>query len=118
MGVVAKSVVKRKEGMLYYVTKNGDVVEKKLARGGKKGRRVCRLSGPKKSRKAKKAATWSERTVKRARKVKKSGKRSKAMTGSYKGLVKKYGVTKAAKLWASKGKKAGKVGRCRSGRCG
>ena len=34
---VAKVGVKRQEGYLYYVDKNGDISRAKMARGGKKG---------------------------------------------------------------------------------
>ena len=40
--VIAKSVVKRKPGYLYYVDGNGNVCEAKMARGGKKRKAVKR----------------------------------------------------------------------------
>ena len=41
--VVAKNVVTRKPGMLYYVDKGGSVMEKGLNRsGGKVGRKICK----------------------------------------------------------------------------
>jgi hypothetical protein len=49
--IIAKNVVKRKPGYLYYVDGKGNVCEAKMARGGKK--------------KAKKAA---KKTVKKAKK--------------------------------------------------
>ena len=40
--VVAKNVVKRKAGFLYYVNGNGDVCEAKMSRGGKKKKAVAK----------------------------------------------------------------------------
>ena len=37
--VIAKGVVKRKPGYLYYVDSKGNVYEAKMARGGRKKRR-------------------------------------------------------------------------------
>jgi len=38
--VIAKNVVKRKSGYLYYVDRKGNVCEAKMARGGKKKKRL------------------------------------------------------------------------------
>lgn len=55
--VIAKNVVKRKPGYLYYVDGNGNVCEAKMARGGKK-------------RKAKKKAVKKKAVKKKAVKKK------------------------------------------------
>ena len=40
--VIAKNVVERKSGFLYYVDGNGSVCEAKMARGGKKKKKVVK----------------------------------------------------------------------------
>ncbi len=40
--VIAKNVVKRKSGFLYYVDGKGSVCEAKMARGGKKKKKVVK----------------------------------------------------------------------------
>ena len=52
--VIAKKVIKRKPGYLYYVDGKGNVCEAKMARGGKK-----------KKKKAKKKVVKKKKTVKR-----------------------------------------------------
>ncbi len=46
--VVAKDVVKRKEGFLYYVDGKGNVCEAKMSRGGKKKKKVVKKAAAKK----------------------------------------------------------------------
>jgi len=41
---VAKAGVKREEGYLYFIDKNGDVSRAKMARGGKKGGKVEKVT--------------------------------------------------------------------------
>lgn len=50
--IIAKKVITRKAGYLYYLDKQGNVHETKMNRkGGKKGRTVCKVSKKKTSRK-------------------------------------------------------------------
>lgn len=46
--IVEKNVVDRRKGYMYYIDKKGNVVETKMSRGGKKGRKVCSQSSVKK----------------------------------------------------------------------
>ena len=48
--VIAKGVVKRKPGYLYYVDGKGNVCEAKMARGGKKKKAAKKKSAKKKKR--------------------------------------------------------------------
>lgn len=48
--VIAKNVVKRKPGYLYYVDGKGNVCEAKMARGGKKKKKAAKKSSKKKRR--------------------------------------------------------------------
>lgn len=48
--VIAKSVVKRKPGYLYYVDAKGNVCEAKMARGGKKKKAAKKKPAKKKKR--------------------------------------------------------------------
>ena len=48
--VIAKNIVKRKPGYLYYIDGQGNVCEAKMARGGKK-KKVKRKAVKKKKRK-------------------------------------------------------------------
>jgi len=41
---IAKAGVKREEGYLYYIDKNGDVSRAKMARGGKKGGKPSKVA--------------------------------------------------------------------------
>lgn len=41
---VAKAGIKRKEGYLYFVDKQGDVSRAKMARGGKKGGKIEKVA--------------------------------------------------------------------------
>ena len=52
--IIAKNIVKRKSGFLYYVDGKGNVCEAKMARGGKK-KKVAKKK-PAKKKPAKKAA--------------------------------------------------------------
>ena len=52
--VVAKKVVKRKKGYLYYVDGKGNVCEAKMARGGKRKKKKAAKKKPKKRKAAKK----------------------------------------------------------------
>jgi hypothetical protein len=58
--IIERSVVDRRKGYLYYVDGAGNVVETKMAKGGKKGRTVC---GAKKA--TAKKTTSKKRTAKR-----------------------------------------------------
>ncbi len=40
--IIAKAIVERKPGFLYYVDREGNVCEAKLARGGKKKKKVAK----------------------------------------------------------------------------
>jgi hypothetical protein len=40
--IIAKNIVKRKSGFLYYVDGKGNVCEAKMARGGKKKKKVAK----------------------------------------------------------------------------
>ncbi len=61
--IIAKNVVKRKPGHLYYVDAQGNVCEAKMARGGKK-----------KKKKAAKKKTVKKKTVKKKAAKKKKKK--------------------------------------------
>jgi len=50
--VIAKKVVKRKSGYLYYVDGKGNVCEAKMARGGKKKKKKVAKKKPAKKKKA------------------------------------------------------------------
>jgi hypothetical protein len=50
--VIAKKVVKRKSGYLYYVDGKGNVCEAKMARGGKKKKKKAAKKKPAKKKKA------------------------------------------------------------------
>ena len=52
--VIAKNVVKRKSGYLYYVDGSGNVCEAKMARGGKKKKKAAAKKPVKKKAAAKK----------------------------------------------------------------
>ena len=52
--VIAKKVVKRKPGYLYYVDGSGNVCEAKMARGGKKRKKAAKKPAKKKAAKKKK----------------------------------------------------------------
>ncbi len=52
--IIAKNVVERKSGFLYYVDGKGNVCEAKLARGGKKKKKVAKKVVKKKVAKKKK----------------------------------------------------------------
>ena len=53
--IIAKSVVTRKPGYLYYIDGKGNVCEAKMARGGKK-KKAAKKKAPKKKVVKKKAA--------------------------------------------------------------
>ena len=52
--VIAKNVVKRKSGYLYYVDGKGNVCEAKMARGGRKKKKKVVKKKPAKKKPAKK----------------------------------------------------------------
>ncbi len=52
--IIAKNVVERKSGFLYYVDGKGNVCEAKMARGGKKKKKVAKKKVAKKVVKKKK----------------------------------------------------------------
>lgn len=53
--IIAKNVVKRKSGYLYYVDGKGNVCEAKMARGGKKKKKAVKKPAKKKVAKKKPA---------------------------------------------------------------
>ena len=53
--IIAKNIVERKSGFLYYVDGQGNVCEAKMARGGKKKKKVAKKK-PAKKKVAKKPA--------------------------------------------------------------
>ncbi len=65
--IIAKNVVERKPGYLYYVDSKGNVCEAKMARGGKK----------KKKKSTKKKASKKKTTKKKTTKKKASKKKKK-----------------------------------------
>jgi|TARA_B100001964_G_C13975271_1_gene483731 hypothetical protein len=52
--IIAKNVVERKSGFLYYVDGKGNVCEAKMARGGKKKKKAAKKPAKKKPAKKKK----------------------------------------------------------------
>jgi len=54
--IIAKKVVERKSGYLYYVDGKGNVCEAKMARGGKKKKKAAKKPAKKKAAKKKPAA--------------------------------------------------------------
>lgn len=65
--VVVKNVVKRKKGYLYYVDGSGNVCEAKMARGGKKRKKVTKKKVTKKVTKRKTVKRKATGKVKRRR---------------------------------------------------
>ena len=63
--VIAKKVITRKKGYLYYVDGKGNVCEAKMARGGKKKKKATRKKVVK--RRTVKRKVTKRRTVKRRR---------------------------------------------------
>jgi hypothetical protein len=59
--IIAKKVVKRKPGYLYYVDGAGNVCEAKMARGGKKKKKAVKKKVVKKKPVKKKAAKKKRR---------------------------------------------------------
>ena len=53
--IIAKNIVKRKSGFLYYVDGKGNVCEAKMARGGKKKKKAAKKPAKKKPAKKKPA---------------------------------------------------------------
>ncbi|MFH1358782.1 MAG: hypothetical protein ABIH37_02760 [archaeon] len=53
--VIAKNIVKRKSGFLYYVDGQGNVCEAKMARGGKRKKKAAKKKPAKKAAKRKPA---------------------------------------------------------------
>lgn len=62
--IIAKNVVERKSGFLYYVDSAGNVCEAKMARGGRKKKAVTRKKAARKTATRKTAA---KRTTARRR---------------------------------------------------
>jgi len=54
--IIAKKIVERKSGYLYYVDGKGNVCEAKMARGGKKKKKAAKKPAKKKVAKKKPAA--------------------------------------------------------------
>ncbi len=54
--IIAKNIVERKSGFLYYVDGKGNVCEAKMARGGKKKKKVAKKKVAKKKVVKKKVA--------------------------------------------------------------
>jgi hypothetical protein len=52
--IIAKKVVERRSGYLYYVDGKGNVCEAKMARGGKKKKKAAKKPAKKKAAKKKK----------------------------------------------------------------
>ena len=52
--IIAKSIVKRKPGYLYYIDGSGNVCEAKMARGGKKKKKAAVKKKPVKKKVVKK----------------------------------------------------------------
>ena len=69
--VVAKNVVKRKTGYLYYVDGKGNVCEAKMARGGKKKKKKAAKKKPAKKKVAKKKPAKKKPAKKKPAKKKK-----------------------------------------------
>lgn len=67
--IIAKNVVDRKSGFLYYVDGSGNVCEAKMARGGKKKKKVVKKAAKKSVKKAIKKAV--KKVTKKAAKKKK-----------------------------------------------
>jgi len=61
--IIAKAVVKRKPGYLYYVDGQGNVCEAKMARGGKKKKKKAAKKKP-----AKKKVVKKKKPVKKKKK--------------------------------------------------
>ena len=53
--IIAKNIVERKSGFLYYVDGKGNVCEAKMARGGKKKKKAAKKPAKKKPAKKKPA---------------------------------------------------------------
>ena len=75
--IVAKKVVERKSGYLYYVDGNGNVCEAKMARGGKKKKAVAKKKAVKKKAVAKKKVVKKKAVKKKAVKKKAVKKKKK-----------------------------------------
>ena len=59
--IIAKNVITRKPGYLYYIDSNGNVCEAKMARGGKKKKKAATKKKATKKKVAKKKATKKKR---------------------------------------------------------
>lgn len=77
--IIAKGVVKRKPGYLYFVDKNGNVAEAKMKKGGTKGakRKACTTATPKKRKPAAKKTATKKATTKRKVTAKKAAPKRK-----------------------------------------
>ncbi|OIO42909.1 hypothetical protein COU62_04685 [Candidatus Pacearchaeota archaeon CG10_big_fil_rev_8_21_14_0_10_35_219] len=63
--VIAKNVVDRKQGYLYYVDGKGNVCEAKMSRGGRKKKAKKKTTARKTTRKTTKRKTTARRTTAR-----------------------------------------------------
>ena len=66
--VIAKSIVKRKPGFLYYVDGKGNVCEAKMARGGKKKKKKVVKKKVVKKKPVKKKKVVKKKVVKKKKK--------------------------------------------------
>jgi len=73
--VIAKNVVKRKHGYLYYVDGAGNVCEAKMARGGKKKKKKAVKKKVVKKKPVKKKKVVKKKVAKKKKPVKKKKKR-------------------------------------------
>lgn len=65
--VIAKKIVKRKKGFLYYVDGEGNICEAKMARGGKKKKKAVKKKVVKKKEPAKKKVVKKKAVKKKRR---------------------------------------------------
>ena len=65
--IIAKNIVKRKPGYLYYIDGKGNVCEAKMARGGKKKKKTVKRKVKKKTVKRKAKKKTVKRKVKKRR---------------------------------------------------
>lgn len=72
--IIAKGVVKRKPGYLYFIDKNGNVAEAQMKKGGTKGakRKACTTATPKKRKPAAKKTATKKTATKKATTMRKA----------------------------------------------
>lgn len=76
--IIARAVIKRQKGKLYYFDKNGNACEATMKKGGTKGHRSCKAAAPKKRKVVKKkAAPKKKRAVAKRAPAKKRVVRAK-----------------------------------------